>query len=352
MGKKSYNLAELAQLTNTRLIGDANHVITNIADLESATGHEASFLSNPKYTPTRYETAMRHSKAGVIFIAPSVQPIEGKNFLVAEDPTRSFQEAIELFRGKSNQLTGFTGIHATAVIHETCKLAEGVSVGPHAVIDAGTTIGAKSFIGAGTYIGPNCTIGTECTIHPHVTLREHTQIGNRVIIQPGAVIGGCGFGYSTDKNGKHTKLNHMGNVVIEDDVEIGSNATIDRARFTSTVIGRGSKIDNLVIVAHNVRIGQDNMIAGHTGIAGSTKTGRCVVIAGQCGVNGHIEIGSGVIVAGRSGVVKSLDKPGMYGGLPAIPLHEHNRNQVLQRNLGAMAETIKELKAKIEKFSL
>ncbi len=333
MEKKSFTLTELAKLTKTQLVGDGNHVITDIADLDSASSQEASFLSNPKYTPTRYETAMRNSKAGVIFIAPTVQTIEGKNFLIAEDPTRAFQEAIELFRGKSNQFTGFTGVHPTAVIHETCKLGKEVSVGPHAVIDAGTVIGDKTFIGAGSYVGPNCRLGSECTIHPHVTIREQSQIGNRVILQPGAVIGGCGFGYSTDKTGKHTKLNHIGNVVIEDDVEIGSNATIDRARFTSTVIGKGSKIDNLVTIAHNVRIGQDNLIAGQTGIAGSTKTGRCVVIAGQCGVNGHIEIASGVIVAAQSGVVKSLDKAGAYGGHPAIPLHEHNRNQVILKKL-------------------
>jgi UDP-3-O-[3-hydroxymyristoyl] glucosamine N-acyltransferase len=328
MGKKSYTLAELAQLTHTRLVGNANHVITNIADLNSAKSDEASFLSNPKYTPTRYEGAMRASQAGVIFIAPTVQPIEGRNFLIAEDPTKAFQDTIELFRGKTNQLTGFTGIHASAIIHETAVLGKGVTVGPHAVIDAETNIGENTFVGAGVYIGPNCSIGKECTIHPRVTIREQTQIGNQVIVQPGAVIGGCGFGYATDKKGKHTKLNHIGNVVIGDDVEIGANATIDRARFTSTIIGSGTKIDNLVTIAHNVQVGEDNLIAGQSGIAGSTKTGRCVVIAGQCGINGHIEIGSGIIISAQSGVTKSLDKPGVYGGHPAIPIKEHNRNLV------------------------
>jgi UDP-3-O-[3-hydroxymyristoyl] glucosamine N-acyltransferase len=333
MGKKSFTLAELAKLTQTRLIGNGDHIVSDVADLDSATNHQASFLSNPKYTATRYETAMRHSQAGVIFIAPTVQPIEGRNFLIADDPTSAFQQTIELFRGKSNQLTGFTDIHPTAIIHETAILEKGVTVGPHAVIDAGTTIGENSFIGSGVYIGPDCVLGKDCTIHPRVTIREQTQIGNRVIIQPGAVIGGCGFGYATDNKGKHTKLNHIGNVVIGDDVEIGANATIDRARFTSTVIGAGTKIDNLVVVAHNVRLGEDNLIAGQSGIAGSTKTGRCVVIAGQCGINGHIELGSGVIVSARSGVTKSLDKPGPYGGYPAVPIHEFNRNQVKLKKL-------------------
>lgn len=350
MTGKSITLDELAKLTNSRVVGNAQYAISNIADLESATELDASFLSNPKYTASRYEAAMRTSQAGVIFIAPSVQIVEGKNFLINDDPTRAFQETIEFFRGKSNQLTGFSGIHKTAVIHESCKLGQGITVGPNAVIDAETTIGDHTFIGAGTYIGPQCTLGRECTIHPHVTIREQCIIGNRVIIQPGAIIGGCGFGYSTDKYGKHTKLNHIGNVVIGDDVEIGSNTTVDRARFTSTVIGKGTKIDNLVTIAHNVHVGEDNLIAGQAGIAGSSKTGRCVVLAGQSGINGHITICDGVIISGRAGVYKSLDKPGAYGGLPAIPMAEYNKNLAMLRNIRTYVDTIKKLQSRLDQL--
>jgi len=347
MAEKSFTLADLATLTQSKLVGDSQHIIKNVADLESANNEEASFLSNPRYTNTRYENAMQKSSAGVIFIAPTVSLVDGKNFLINEDPTLAFQKTIEAIRGESNMMTGFSGIHPTAVIHETCKIGKDVVICPNAVIDAETTIGDNTFVATGVYIGPNCTIGNDCIIHPNVSVSELCHIGNRVILQSGAVIGAAGFGYATDNQGKHTKLNHIGNVVIEDDVEVGANTTIDRARFTTTRIGRGTKIDNLVIVAHNVKIGQDNLIAGQSGIAGSTETGRCVVIAGQTGVDGHIKLCDGVIVSGKSGVTKSLTKPGPYGGFPAIPMKEHSRNLAYVRKISSLVQKIKKLEAKL-----
>lgn len=342
MEKKSFKLKELATLTQSRLVGDPNHLIEDVADLESATPCEASFLSNPKYTSTRYENAMKATAAGVIFVAPTVTLIEGKNFLVNEDPSRAFQTAIEAIK-RNLKFTGYSGIHHTAIIHPSCKINGTIQIGPYVVIDEGTTIENGTFIGSGVYIGPYSKIGSGCTIHPHVTIRENCIIGNHVILQPGVVVGSCGFGYSTDKKGVHTKLNHLGNVVIEDDVEIGANSTIDRARFTSTRIGKGSKIDNLVTIAHNVKVGEHNLIAGQTGIAGSTETGNHVVLAGQCGVNGHIKITDGVIVSAKSGVSKSLEKPGVYGGQPAIPIDEHNRHEVYRRKIKELFNRINKL---------
>jgi UDP-3-O-[3-hydroxymyristoyl] glucosamine N-acyltransferase len=237
------------------------------------------------------------------------------------------------------------------VIHETALLAEGVSVGPHVSIDEGVKIGTGTFIGAGTYIGPNTVIGSGCLIHARVVIREECQIGHRVIIQPGAVIGSCGFGYTTDKEGKHVKLNQVGNVRIEDDVEIGANTTIDRARFKNTKVSQGSKIDNLVQLGHGVNIGPHNIIVAQTGIAGSTSTGRYVVLAGQVAVAGHLHLSDGVTVAAKSGVTKSLSA-GKYGGMPATALEEYNRNKVLLRNIGKYLQQIKILTDRIEKLEL
>ncbi len=346
MKKTSFTLAELAKLTDSKVIGNPDYVITGFADLESAKPCDVSFLSNPRFVPTRYLNAMKSSIAGAIFIAPSVQPVEGKNYLIAEDPSRAFQQAIEAMRGPIKQ-SMFSGIHPSAVIHETAKIGKNVSVGPNAVIDGESTVGDNSVIGSNSYIGPYTTIGDDCIIHPNVTIRECCRLGNRVIVQPGAAIGTCGFGYTTNQKGQHIKLNHIGNVDIEDDVEIGGNTVIDRARFTCTIIARGTKIDNLVTIAHNVKLGPHNIVCGQSGIAGSTQTEEYVIIAGQAGVDGHLKIGKGVVISARSGVTKSLSKPGKYGGLPAKPLNENNRLSVLQHNLSEYVDKIKELEHRI-----
>lgn len=346
MAKKIFTLEELSKLTHSRLVGDAQYCITNVADLESSGPEDASFLGNPQY-----ENTMRASKAGVIFISENVTRTEGKNFLITENPSRAFQITLEAFLGSHlNQFSGFSGIHPTAVIHESAKIGNQVIVGPHAVVDQDVTIGDNTTISAGCYVGLGTSIGTDCFLHPKVVVRERCQIGNRVILQPGAIIGSCGFGFTTDARGRHTKLNQVGIVIIEDDVEIGANTTIDRSRFKATIIGRGSKIDNLVQIAHGVVIGQDNIIVAQTGIAGSAKTGNYVVIGGQVAVAGHISIADKVMIAARSGISKSITESGKYGGLPAIPLHKHQRTSIFLRNIEMYVEHIKELQRQIKEL--
>jgi len=342
MNKRVFTLAELAELTKSRLVGDPNYKITNVADLESASSEDASFLSNPLHGNSLYEKAMQTSKAGVVFVPSNQQLIPNRNFLLSDDPSRAFQQTVEAFVGEI-KYTGFKGIHPSAIVHGDVSLGKNIVIGPHAVIDEGVSVGDNTVIGAGCYIGPNTVIGYDCLLHPKVTVRERCQIGNRVIIQPGAVIGSCGFGYTTDAQGKHTKLNQVGIVSIEDDVEIGANTTIDRSRFKSTVIGMGTKIDNLVQIGHGVVIGRYNIIVAQTGIAGSTTTGNYVVIAGQVAIAGHLTIADKTMIAGRSGVSKSITKSGKYGGIPAVPLHEYNRNSVFLRNIETYIEQIKEL---------
>lgn len=338
--RKKFTLKELAELTNSRLVGSPDYEISDVADLENASPEHASFLSNP-----RYLQMMQNSKAGVVFVDKEAPQIEGRNYLISENPSKAFQKLIDTIHPPRIHPTGFTGIHTSAVIHPTAKLSEGVSVGPHAVIDEGACIGARSFIGAGSYIGPETQVGEDCLIHARVVIRENCVIGNRVIIQPGAVIGSCGFGYLTEQ-GKHIKLNQVGYVEIEDDVEIGANTTIDRARFQCTRVGKGTKIDNLVQLGHAVRLGQHNIIVAQTGIAGSTTTGKYVVLAGQVAIAGHLHMEDGVTVAGKSGVTKSLPS-GKYGGIPAMKIEEYNRNQVFLRNIEKYVKRIEALEKKL-----
>ncbi len=334
---KKFDLKFLADLTHCKLIGDPSYFISGVADLESATADDAAFLSND-----RYLSAMKKSQAGVIFVSINSKLIEGKNYLLSGQPSKAFQQLVDILHPNSEFHSAFTGVHKTAVIHESVQLGNDVTVGPNAVIDGMVKIGAGTIIGAGVYIGSHSIIGENCLIHPNVVVREECIIGNRVILQPGVVIGGCGFGYITDRSGKHTKLNQVGHVHIEDDVEVGANSTIDRARFKSTHIGRGSKIDNLVQIGHGVTLGENNTIVAQTGIAGSTKTGKNVTFAGHVAVSGHIRIGDGVRVAGQSGISKSLTT-GDYGGSPAVPMAQYNRTRVFLRHIESMFTQLKVL---------
>lgn len=351
MTHKGFTLTELAELTKSKLIGNPTHKITNVADLESARGEDASFLNKLQYgQSSRYDKAMRQSAAGVVFVHPETTLDEGRNYLLNEDPSRAFQITLEAINGATPELTGFTDIHPTAIVHPSSTIGKGVILGPYTVIDKEVRIGDRTQIGAGCFIGPSSVLGEDCILHAHVTIREKCQIGNRVILQPGAVIGSCGFGYTTDKQGRHAKLNQVGIVKIEDDVEIGANTTIDRSRFKATVIGRGTKIDNLVQIGHGSVIGPDNMIVAQSGVAGSVETGRHVVLAGQCGVAGHIKLGNGVILSAKSGVDKSLHTAGKYGGVPAMPLTEHNRTHVHLRHIEKYVKQIKAMDARLSKL--
>src|SRR5579872_2533549 len=234
---KRFSLKELAELTCATLIGNPNHLISGVEDLESASSAEASFLAN-----LRYREAMALSHAGVICIDSKIPLIEGKNFFVSDNPSRTFQKIVEAFILPEAKQSGFPGIHPTAVIHPTAKIGKNVKIAPYVVVDQAATIGEGSYLGPFVSIGPGVQVGNNCHFHAHVVVREGCLIGNRVILQPGAIIGSCGFGYTTDAKGVHTKLDQVGIVVIEDDVEIGANTTIDRARFKETRIGHGTKI--------------------------------------------------------------------------------------------------------------
>ena len=349
MQKTVYSLAQIAKEFQVEFFGNPEHLIYGVSDLESANQHQASFFANP-----RYEQAMKKSQAGVIVLSKealkcfSEEELRVRNFLISQEPSRTFQALLELFSEHETKCTAFDGIHPTAVIHESAEVHPSATIGPNVVIDGQVKIGSGTSIGSGAYIGLKTQVGQDCVIYPNVTIREHCTIGNRVVIQPGAVIGSCGFGFTTDKSGKHTKLNQVGRVVIGDDVEIGANTTIDRARFQATSVGEGTKIDNLVQIAHGVVIGKHSLIIAQTGIAGSTEIGNHVVLAGQVAVNGHIQITNQVMVAARSAVSKSLTKPGKYGGVPVMPLADYNRMAVHLQNIEKLVKEVKALRKELD----
>ena len=342
MTSNHFTLAELAAITQSKLKGDPNFVVTGVNTLEEAVASDVSFLANP-----RYREAMKKSRAGVICLEAAEQ--DEKNYLISDNPSRAFQIIAELLLLSTSRESGFQGIHPTAVIHPSASIGPDVTIGPYAVIDRDVRIGARTSIGPHVSIGFEVQIGEDCHIHPSCVIRERSLLANRVILQPGAVIGSCGFGYLPDNQGHFKKLEQLGNVVLEDDVEIGANTTIDRSRFKQTIIRKGSKIDNLVQIAHNVEIGEHNAIAAQTGIAGSSKTGKNVMMGGQVGILGHVALDDQVLLATRSGVSKSLKK-GTYRGSPAIPIAEFNRQEVYIRKLEEYSKRVKELEKKWEEF--
>jgi UDP-3-O-[3-hydroxymyristoyl] glucosamine N-acyltransferase len=338
---KIFTLEELAKLTNSSLIGNPHHEISGINSLDAAEENEVSFLSN-----NRYKDLLKSTKAGAVCLHSSEVPIENKNYLISNNPSEVFRKITDLMIESCE--SGFNLIHESAVIHPTCVLGEQVRIGPNVTIDKNVKIGRRTTIFSHVFIGPDVEIGENCVIHPGAVIRERTKMHNRVILQPGCIIGSCGFGYITDAKGQHQKIEQLGNVIIEDDVEIGANTTIDRARFKHTRICKGTKIDNLVQIGHNVILGEHNIIVSQTGISGSSKTGKYVIFGGQAGVVGHVEVPDHTQIATRGGVTKTLQKGGQYGGSPLQPLHEHNKQKVYLRNIEKYVKKIEELEKRIK----
>lgn len=337
---KRFTLAELASLTGAQLIGNKEALISGVNTLEEAGLEDASFLAH-----SRYKEAMKLSLAGVICADLETPLTEGKNYLLSQNPSHTFQTVATLILVPGS--SGFSGIHSTAVIHETAQLSPNVTIGPYAVIDRDVKIGEGTFIGAHVSIGFETQVGRNCYLYPSSIIREKCLLHDRVILQPGAVIGSCGFGFISNALGHYQKLEQLGIVILEDDVEIGANTTVDRSRFKATIIRKGTKIDNLCQIAHNVEVGEHNVMAAQTGIAGSSKTGKHVMLGGQVGIVGHVELSDGVMIATRGGVSKNLSK-GKYRGSPAIPFHEYQRQEVHVRKIGNYVEWIKQLEKRLE----
>jgi UDP-3-O-[3-hydroxymyristoyl] glucosamine N-acyltransferase len=334
----TFTLEQLAKMSGGELLGDPSLQITGTASLAEATPGEISFFANRKYI-----VQLRKTRASAVFVPGDfAEPITPAHIRVA-NPMKAFEQVV--LRFAPEPITFAPGIHSSAVVDPSAQLGERVSIQPHAVIEAGARIGDATIVGAGSYIGYETMIGSACLIYPRVTIRERSRIGSRVIIHSGAVIGADGFGFEMI-DGHQQKIQQLGIVQIDDDVEIGANTTIDRARFGRTWIQQGVKIDNLVQIAHNVVIGKNSVIVAQTGISGSTRVGERVTMAGQVGVVGHVEIADGSIIAAQSGVSKSVPG-GVWFGYPAGPIDEVKQQIAWIRGLGKLFARVKEIEKKL-----
>jgi UDP-3-O-[3-hydroxymyristoyl] glucosamine N-acyltransferase len=320
-------VSELAALVGGQLAlgADGSAKITGAAALAEAAPGDVTFFANPKYLPD-----LRVSKATAALVPLDFSEAVGAICIRCEKPGEAF--ALFLAKIAPPPVVFAPGIHPSAVVGRDVKMGEGVSIQAHVVIEDGARIGDRTVVRALCYIGHGATVGADCHLHARVTVEERCVVGNRVIIHSGAVLGADGFGYEF-KGGKHAKVPQTGIVQVDDDVEIGANSCIDRARFGRTWIKAGTKIDNLVQVGHNVVVGTHNLLCGQVGISGSTRLGDYVTLAGQVGVAGHIDIGDQATVAAQGGVTKSLKGKQIYMGYPAAPAKEFREQNARIRNL-------------------
>ena len=327
---------ELAQFLGGTVIGDENREISDVKGLAEAGSDDISFAVEP------YTEYLPQVHAGAV-ITEKEYPAGDNTLVLVENPRLAFSKLLELFHPRQSVKQG---IHPTAVVDGSATIGENTAVMAYAVIGKNVRIGAGSVIYPYVFIGDNVTIGVNAAIYPGAVIMENTVMGDNAVIRAHAVIGGEGFGFAT-KDGKHTRIPQIGNVTIGDDVEIGACTTIDNGTLGSTKVGRGTKIDNLVHLGHNVEIGEDCFVIAQTGIAGSTKVGNHVTFAGQTGCTGHITIGDNVTFAGKSGIVGNVASNTVNAGFPARPHIEWSRTQVYIKKLPNLAKTVKALEKRI-----
>jgi UDP-3-O-[3-hydroxymyristoyl] glucosamine N-acyltransferase len=342
-------IREIAVLLGGTVEGDEATEIRRVAKIEEAGEGDITFLANPKYTKFLGAT-----RASAVIVANNLATEDAgfgasRPVLVrVKDPYVSFLKALVTFHPPAPALP--PGIHPSAVIHPEATLGPDVRVGAGAVVGRGVKVGRGSMIGHGVILCDGVTVGEDCLLHPGALVREACVLGARVILQPGAVIGSDGFGFAPTASGAFDKIPQLGIVVLEDDVEIGANTTVDRATMGETRIKRGTKLDNLIQIAHNVTVGEHTVMAAQAGVSGSTKIGSHCMVGGQVGFTGHIEVADRIKVGAQSGVHHSLIAPGGYFGSPAMPQREAMRVMASLSHLpGALAE-LRELKARVEQL--
>ena len=327
-------LRELAARLCVAFDGDGERELDGVATLAKAGSRQLSFFAN-----RRYRRQLTASAAGAVVLAPADRELFPGAVLLSENPYLTFARAAAVLHPAPQPAPG---IHPQASVHPQAQLGEGVRVEAGAVIEAGARIGARVVIGAGSYVGEDVIIGDDTRLSPRVTLLAGTHLGARCLIHPGAVLGADGFGLANDR-GVWVKVPQLGRVVVGDDVEIGANTTIDRGALDDTVIGNGVKLDNLIQVAHGVRIGDHTAIAACVGISGSTVIGRHCVIGGGVGFVGHLDICDGVTITGMSMVAQSITRPGVYSGIPAEEARRWRRNIGRFHQLDELARRLQRL---------
>ena len=329
-------LGEVAARTGGWVAPEASsHEISGLASLDDANPGDLAFFGNPKYLK-----ATRKSRATAVLVPHGFGEEIPAIRIWVDDPGAAFSALLPDFVPPSVKYE--PGIHPTAVIHPETKIGEGVSIGPFVVLEPGAEIGERTILGAHTYVGHWAKIGADCHLSPHVTIRERCVLGNRVTLHSGVVIGSDGFGYEF-RDGAHQKIPQTGIVQIEDEVEIGANSAVDRARFGRTWIRKGTKIDNLVQIGHNVTIGEHCILCAQVGISGSTRLGNFVTLAGKVGLAGHIELGDGVIFGAMSAIAKDVPAKSIMFGAPARPIREYKATYALLKNIHKLYDRVKKL---------
>ena len=336
-------LHEIAERLECRLEGDGSVEILRVAGIEQATAGDLTFIANQKY-----QSYLKTTGASAVILAAGAANNGARAAILRSDhPALSFAKAVELL---VHATPPSRGIDRTSSIASDAAIGPEVSIGPFVVVGSGAAIGRGTILYPNVTIGPGARIGDDCVIHSHVSIRERVQIGNRVVLQDGVVAGSDGFGFVKQADGTHFKIPQHADVVIEDDVEIGANTTIDRPAVGETRIQAGSKIDNLVQIGHGVSVGRRALFAAQVGIAGSTVIEDDVVLAGQVGVAGHIHVGKGVIATGQAGLTNSIDEGECVSGCPAIPNRDWLKSSAVFHQLPELKKRVADLEQRLREL--
>lgn len=315
--------------------------ITGVKGLVEAGPEDISFAVPP------YVEHCHKSKAGVMVLSPNDPELDGRPVIRVENPRGAFALLLELYRPQDEV---DRVVSQYAFVHPTAKIGANVAIQPFAYVEAMAEIGDNTVIYPHVYIGRRVKVGQDCKLYPSSVVREDCVLGNRVILQPGAVIGGDGFGYVDQKDGSHAKVLQTGNVILGDDVEVGCNSTIDRATVNSTIVGKGTKLDNLVHLGHNDVIGENCLMCAHVGVSGSVTIGNHCTLAGQVGTVGHITIGDNVVCGGRTGVTSNIESNSTVAGFPAQPFRDWLKHEANLRKVADLVKKVKELEKEIKKL--
>ncbi|RZF58409.1 UDP-3-O-(3-hydroxymyristoyl)glucosamine N-acyltransferase [Sphingobacterium corticibacterium] len=336
---------QIATLLNGYVEGDPDVLVNQLAKIEEGEQGALAFLSNPKYEHFLYET-----KASAVIVNQDLQLTKPVNvsLIRVKDAYSAFSELLRIYDQLRNERSG---IEEPSFIHESASVGQDLYVGAFSYIGRDVVIGNQVKIYPQVYIGDGVTIGNKTVIYPGVRIYRDSKIGDNVILHSGVIVGSDGFGFAPQKDGTYNKVPQIGNVIIEDDVEVGANTVIDRATLGSTTIRKGVKLDNLIQIAHNVEIGANTVAAAQTGISGSTKIGENVILGGQVGVVGHIQVATGSQIQAQSGVNRSIDqKNKKWGGTPAMPYNSNLRSQVIYSKLPALERRVAELEARLKEL--
>ncbi len=331
-------LQDIATRLECRLEGDGEIDISRITGIEDAGTGDLTFFANPKYA-----AELRKTRASAVILGEQAEAAPCA-MLRTRSPYLAFAKAVELF---ADTWRPAPGVHRLALVAESAVVAADASIGPFAVVGEGARVGARTILHPHVCLGREAEVGDDCVLHPRVSIRERVRIGHRVVIQDGAVVGSDGFGFARTPQGTHQKIPQVGGVVIEDDVEIGANTAIDRPAVGETRVKAGTKIDNLVQVAHGVTIGRNVLLAAQVGIAGSSTLEDDVTLAGQVGVAGHLTLGKGVIATAQSGIPNSVEPGSFISGYPAIDNRDWLKSSAVFRRLPDLKKTVTELQRRV-----